>query len=221
MAIGIAQSPAQRNTTTFDYEDAFCSYRGYYDKSKYTEQQLKDTYTLTSWGVYFSGKDEEELTMNYHAMKNRLQALHLVNIALYSDARDSILRYVDESYAVQRIRIKAQDDPSVLFSVFQDDEKIRYYATVLNAQDSTLLKAYRTLIKEKMTVNADPESLWRRYQSHMRSDYRHELAFDYVLDFGWWNQVNSMIYHYPHDGKLEEHFGTLFDKVEVLDCEEP
>lgn len=216
----IAQSYAQKNLAVLDFEDNFCIYKGYYDPGKYTKEELLDTYALTSWMVYFDGEDLENLEKNYQEAKRKLRALRLVRVRLFADERDSMLRYIDESYRIQRLRLQAEEDPTVLFSILQENEKVKYYAEALNRGEESLLEAYKSMIKESMKQNAYPEALWRRYLANVRSEDRYELAFEQVLTYGWWNEVNRSIYHYPHDGSIGEHFFKLFERV-TMDCDEP
>lgn len=217
---GVSGSYAQSNLAILEFEDAICLYKGYYDPEKFKEEELIDTYALVDWILYFDGSDLEELEANYLDGKSKLQALKLVRVRAFSDARDSMLRYIDESYAIQRIRLQAQDDPAILLSVFQDNDEVKYYAEALNKGGDSLLEAYKSLTKKQMEQNADPEALWRRYLAHIKSEDRYALAFDQVLTYGWWNQVNRIIYHYPNDGSLWDLFLGLFERVVSIDCDD-
>lgn len=221
LLLGAFETYGQKNLAVMEFEDELCLYKGYYDKDKYTEQQLKNSHQLTMVMLYFSGDNLNQLRENYEDLKKKLTDLRLVNQKVFLDARDSMLRYIDESYEIQQLRIKAEDDPKVLFCKFQENEKVKKYTEALNQDEGLLLKAYEDLTKEQMENNAYPEGLWRKYQANIQREDRYEIAFDYVLTYGWWNQVNRLIYHYPHDGSIGEFFFKLFEKVVTIDCDEP
>ncbi|MFD2600073.1 hypothetical protein ACFSQ3_14040 [Sphingobacterium corticis] len=210
----------QKNLAVLEFADELCTYKGYYDADKYSEAILKDTYKLTQSQLFFDGDDEESLQESYEAIKQRLSALKIVPNSSFSVARDSMLRYVEESYAIQKIRVKATDNPEVLKRKFMDDKLVKSYVEALVKGGDLLLAAYADVVKRQMENNGIPESLWAKYEANMQLDHREEIAFDYVLTYGWWNRVNNLIYHFNFDGSLNNEFNGLFVRVVTIDCDE-
>lgn len=211
---------AQKKLAVLDFNDELCTYKGYYDANKYTETVLRDTYFLSRAALYFDGDDLPELKNSYDSLKNQFSNLKIVQIPDFMMARDSMLRYIDESYAIQQVRIGAVDDPNLLKGKFEDNAQVKQYIAALIAGGDLLLKEYGQLVKQQMERNAYPDALWKKYEANIKLDQRHEIAFDYVLTYGWWNQVNDLIYHYNNDGTLTEVFYELFERVVTVDCDE-
>lgn len=211
---------AQKNLAILNFEDGLCRYKGYYDKDQFTEKKLEDTFLLSSMMLYFDGDDLTELEQNYTQIKNDLRGLNLVNRKVFTNARDSMLRYMQESYEIQKLRLAAIEDPGVLKSKFQDDSTVRKYTEALIAGGDSLLNVYGELVHEQMENNAHPEVLKSKYEENLKQDECYEIAFDQVLAYGWWNSVNHLIYHFQHDGTLEEQFLKLFERVVTVDCDE-
>ena len=210
----------QSKLAVYRFEDGFCRYKGYYDASKFSDRQLDDTYALVESMLYFDGETLEDLTSNYNTLKGAIKAYDLVNHKKFVAARDSIIRYLEESYHIQKLQLQAMDDPAVLRSAFEDDSLSKVYTTALNEGGDSLLECYQQLVKEQMEHNANPEELWSLCQSNLQLDEKYDIAYDYVLTFGWWNRVNNLIYHYDNDGTLERGFHDLFERVVTEDCDE-
>ncbi|MCL7989242.1 hypothetical protein M8998_14930 [Sphingobacterium sp. lm-10] len=219
-ALSVLPVFAQKKLAVLDFSDDLCIYKGYYDANKYTETVLKDTYFLSRAALYFDGDNLEELKSSYDTLKNQFSSLKIVQTPDFIMARDSMLRYLEESYDIQQIRVGAADDPKCLKGKFENNKQVQQYVTALVDGGDVLLKEYGQLVKEQMERNAYPEALWKKYEANMKLDHRQEIAFDYVLTYGWWNQVNDLIYHYDNDGTLTEKFYELFERVVTVDCDE-
>ncbi|WP_166336138.1 hypothetical protein [Sphingobacterium chungjuense] len=211
---------AQKKLAVLDFSDDLCTYKGYYDADRYNDTVLNDTYFLTRATLYFDGDDLTELENSYTAMKNQFSSLKIVQTPEFILARDSMLRYIEESYAIQKVRVQAVDNPEVLKGAFGENKQVKQYVNALVAGGDELLEEYGLLVKEQMKRNAYPDALWKKYEANIKLDQRYEIAFDYVLTYGWWNQVNDLIYHYDNDGSLTEKFYELFVRVVTVDCDE-
>ena len=71
-----------------------------------------------------------------------------------------------------------------------------------------------------MKENADPDFLWRSYMKNMESKNKQSIAYNYVLQYGWWNAVNNHITYLNYDEDLTQQYFSIFQKIESFDCEE-
>ncbi|WP_196938739.1 hypothetical protein [Sphingobacterium pedocola] len=203
------------------FADELCTYEGVYDSGKYTENELKDTYELIK-GVFFSyNSDKEEMEDSYAEIKNKLATLSIVKEPFFQSLLDSTLLYLDRTYEAKLIQLEAEDNPRALLRLYQDDAEIRQYAEALVDRETKLLESYAYLTKKQMETNGDPERLWDNYQFNIAQANKYDLAFDYVLVYGWWNAVNHQLPHISYDGRQSQAFEKLFVRLETLDCDEP
>lgn len=210
---------AQEKSVVFT--DEWCTYKGFYDSQKYTEKQLKDTYELIN-GVYFNYSEKrEEMEKSYAEIKSKLANLSIVNESFFKSLLDSTHLYLDKTYEAKLIQLVAKDDPVVLLRIYQEDADIKLYSEALAEGKTKLLAAYEYLTKKQMEKNGYPERLWDNYQFNIAQVNKYELAFDYVLVYGWWNAVNHRLPHISYDGRQFAAFEKLFTKLETLDCDEP
>jgi uncharacterized protein YlaN (UPF0358 family) len=210
---------AQEKSVVFS--DEWCTYEGFYDSGKYTEKELKDTYELTK-GIFFrySG-DKEKIERSYAEIKNKLENLSVVKEPFFEALLDSTLIYLDKTYEAKLIQLEAEHDPNALLRLYQDNTEIRQYAEALVDRKTKLLKSYEYLTRKQMEKNGYPERLWNNYQSNIAQSNKYDLAFDYVLVYGWWNAVNHQLPHISYDGRQFEAFEKLFVRLETVDCDEP
>ncbi len=206
----------------FDFSDEWCSYRGYYKGTQYSERQLRDTYALFETAHYIDDRGTpEELKRHYEAAIERLKNLQIVNHGYFKRLKADVLNYVKQTYALKIVQKNAVQRPADLVTAVKAGTRARYYAEALSSGGEALMKSYLELVQEQMKENAWPENLWDSYQDNLKQPNKEELAFDYVLLYGWWNNANRLIAHIDYDGTQMENFMALFAKVDTLDCEEP
>lgn len=211
---------AQTKTWTFD--DELCTYKGYYNSKKYTEQQLIDTYNLFRTSHYVHDKGTfEELTVRYDSVITSVENLQIVQTHYFQRLKKDVLRYLRETYALKKVQKKAKEEPESLITAVEKDTQAREYAEALHKGGDDLLEAYEHVIKEQMKNNSTPEYLWHNYEATMKHADRLDRAFDYVLVYGWWNSANDSVHHINYDGTQMHQFHKLFVKVDTLDCDEP
>lgn len=211
---------AQTKTWTFD--DELCTYKGYYDSKKYTEQQLADTYNLFRTSHYVHDRGTfDELTARYDSVITSIENLQIVQTSYFQRLKKDVLRYLQETYALKKVQKKAKEEREYLITAVTEGTPARKYAEALHSGGDDLLAAYEQVIKEQMKNNSTPEYLWHNYETTMRRADRLDRAFDYVLVYGWWNSANDLVHHINYDGTQMEQFQKLFAKVDTLDCDEP
>ncbi|WP_437917782.1 hypothetical protein [Sphingobacterium sp. LRF_L2] len=207
---------------TFVFQDGLCFYKGYYNSEKYSERQLLDTYVLFNEGHYVDdGGTKEEFIARYDSAIYRIKNLDVVQSSYFRKLKQDVVTYLERTYEFKKIEKSAKDTPEDLMKAIPKNGDAFEYAQALNKGGEHLLAAYMKLVKEQMKKNAYPEILWNNYLSNMEKSNRLDLAFDYVLVYGWWNAVNRLIEHINYDGTQFDQFTKLFVNVETLDCDEP
>ncbi|MFD1770998.1 hypothetical protein [Sphingobacterium suaedae] len=213
---------ANAQTKRLEFADELCTYRGIYNDKKYAEKQLLDTYRLVRGNFYVNDDgDLDEVSNRFDSVIRSVNGLDVVPHTYFQQLRRDVLRYIREIYALKKIQKRAKEDPCALLSAVPTNKNGRYYAQALVQNGNSLLRAYEVLVKDQMKTNGYPEYLWEAYLENLGSPNKHELAFDYVLVYGWWNNVNHAVHHINYDGSQFEQFKKLFVRVETLDCDEP
>ncbi|KGE13286.1 hypothetical protein [Sphingobacterium deserti] len=162
-----------------------------------------------------------ELTTRSDSVIRELTALDIVDDVYFKKLKEDILRYVKQTQTLKKIQKTAKQKPEGLLAAVRKDSKAWHYAKALNSGGEPLLNAYQALVKSQMEVNAWPQNLWDNYLENMSKDNKLDLAFDYVLVYGWWNSANRLVDHVVYDGTQMNNFFKLFIKVDTLDCDEP
>lgn len=215
----ISFAVAQTRTWTFD--DELCTYTGHYDSKKYTAKELADTYCLFRTSYYVSDKGTmEELHVRYDSVIHHVANLEIVQTNYFQQLKKDVIRYLEETAALKKVEKNAKQDVQSLITAVKEGTDARQYAVALSKGGDALLEAYKQVVKGQMKNNSTPEYLWYNYQTTMERDDRLDLAFDYVLVYGWWNSANHLVHHITYDGKQMEQFQKLFVKVDTLDCDE-
>ena len=205
----------------FHFEDELCQYQGKFEVNKYTEQQLQDTYKLVVG--YFNIYTDQELDLdeNYKSTRTDVENLKIVKVRYFEKLKDSLLNFLDLTYKVKKAEFAARNgDMSALITLYQNNSLVKYYSHALFNGGEELLKAYEYLVKNQMKNNSLPDRLWSEYQANIKSDNAQSLAFDKVITYGWWNNVNNELPHINYDGTQFKQFIALFTLVETIDCDE-
>lgn len=202
------------------FMDGVCTYEGLYDSTQMTEDELIATWTLIHDSFYLSPEDPVELTLAYEERKGFLTNNKFVQTPYFVELKNNIARYLEETYVVQKVRAEAKEKPEGLLQYHLDNKQVKEYADALIQGGNLLLQTYEQMTKRQMANNADPDRLWAKYLKNMESPDKLEIAFDEVLDFGWWNAINQSIYHYEIGADVYEHYFKLFKEVKTIECDE-
>ncbi|QBQ41444.1 hypothetical protein E2P86_09865 [Sphingobacterium psychroaquaticum] len=221
--LGIALSGAvHAQVKTLLFEDELCSYKGFYDSKKYTERQLKDTYTLvTSYGYVGDEGTLAEMTARYTAEIDRLKKLQIANSSYFKNLQQDVLNYVQQTFALKKVQKQAKQNPQALTTAVKKGGAAYTYGIALQNGGTELLESYKALTLQQMKNNAAPDHLWDQYTTTIARADKLEKAFAYVLVYGWWNSANREVHHIEYDGTQSEQYRKLFTKIETIDCDEP
>lgn len=221
--LGIALSgTAHAQVKTLLFEDELCSYKGFYDTKKYTERQLKDTYTLVTSNSYVGDEGTlAEMTVRYTAEIDRLKKLQIANSSYFKGLQQDVLNYVQQTFALKKVQKQAKQNPQALTTAVKEGGAAYTYGLALQKGGNELLASYKALTLQQMKNNAVPDRLWDQYTANMARPDKLEKAFAYVLVYGWWNSANNEVHHVEYDGTQFEQYQKLFTKIETIDCDEP
>ncbi len=217
----------QAQIKTFKFEDELCSYEGRYNATKYSEKELRDSYSLisTNWYLYYNDQIAgeaalQDLEHNYQALVQELNGYKIVNDSFFVSFKRSVSRYLEETYIALQAEIKGRLHPETLLQYQANNTEIQYWAQALQPGNTQLFTAFRKLTDEQKKNNSIPEYLEAKYQDIMNSTDAERLAFQEVFTYGWWNTVNHQIHHVIRDGSEMESFHRLFVEIKTIDCDE-
>lgn len=217
----IFQSRLNAQEAAFDFDDELCRYKGIYDSTKFSSDQLRDTYKLVQGYYSIYSEDEKQLEDNYKNAKQEITNLKIVKSTYFQSLKDSTLNFLELTYQLKKVEFDAiNGNRDGLMLHFQDNPTVKLYSEALAKGGKDLLNAYEHLTKEQMKNNASPDHVWNEYLRNIKSAQAQELAFKRVLIYGWWNSVNHLLPHINYDGTQFEEFKKIFSKVETVDCDE-
>lgn len=234
-AFVILAAPLTAQVKEFEWQDLSCLYRGTYDSSTLTVDQIRDTRSLIDFGMglplnteksVFDVKDigkldARKLDEEYAEVKKKLEDLRPVDNPFFSELKKRHLQTLEASYRLMRVTLLAHFDAAALDEAKDCEECYEKWGKAVVEGGDSLLEAWRNLVNEQKTRNASPESLEARYRARYASADRDKWALVEVLGFGWWNCVNKSIPYVDQDGSAEEAFKKLFKNVKTTECDEP
>lgn len=221
----------------YKWNDETCNYESTYDKTMYTENQLKNCYSLT-YNYHFQishtpsvYRPEDIQNLNIDTLDNeynfkykRLLSLDLPKTEYWNELRKSILIELEQFYKLSRIAYKGFFDPSILKDWFYQDSCLKKHANALIAGEDSLLNDWYELTSILVQKNCCPDKVWEKYTMQYASEKRFEYARVDVTTFGWWNCAIKHVDRSDDKFDLEtknEMFLKLFIKTETKDCDEP
>ena len=224
-------------TAIFKWNDETCEYESLYDKSKYSEAQLKNCYQLTYNFTFrinhtpnvFKPNDIKKLNIDtldaeYNAKMNQLEGLVLPNSKYWDGLRKSIMIELEQLYRLSRITYQGFSDPKLLKEWFYQDSCLNKHANSLINGGDSLLKDWYVLTSMLVKKNCCPDKVWGKYYNEFNSVDRLIYAQVEVTTFGWWNCAINHIEHsrdrYDDEMKQKE-FYKLFIKTKTINCDEP
>jgi hypothetical protein len=221
---------AQKNI--FKWNDEMCLYEGGFDSSKYTSEQLDNTYRLwfssdfiletesTAWTIEDVKKlSIDELNNEFEQKHNALKNLNVVNVKYWKNLKEKQLKELEQVYHLKKVTILAYRNPSVLKDYALADSCLNKYYPALHDGGEKLLQAWKTLNEEKRKSNANPERLKGVFMTQYASPDKYKYARLEIMSFGWWNCANISIAYVNHDNEAEM-FKKLFVKITKEECED-
>lgn len=221
---------------TLIWQDELCTYYGEFDASKYTKEELKDTYKL--WftiDIYidYNGypvfnleektKPIEELEKSYLDKKKQIENLKIINDSNWQNLRTLKLLKLKAYYNYKKTAFFAYQNPPLLAST-NYNEKAKVYVEALISGDSIqMISAWKKLNEEQKAKNGYPEMVEKKFKKRLNSSSCLAYAKMELFTFGWSNNFEKI----PHDYELKEqqfmqknNFKNLFT-ITSMECDEP
>lgn len=233
----LALDPTSTNNThgIFKWETEMCSHEGTYNTKKYSQQQLKDTYSL--WFTYdalqlntrdyemtspekfknFNAVSQlEKLEEEYQAKKTTYKNMQLLPGKLWKDLLKTRMHELEDCYELKKINIQAYTDPQILLNN-RFTKHCHKYAEALTSRDTlVLLNAWKAMEEEKGTSN--PTSL-EKFSKNIKIQDRVIYARMNLMAFGWHNCANNYVFHDDPKVSFREEFEKIFITV-TQECDE-
>ena len=222
---------------TFKWSDQTCEYESTYDVRKYTENQLKNSYSITYNYTYqitqtpsvFEPEDltslnPDSLDREYNTKISQLQTLDLPKTAYWNELKKSIIIELEQTYQLSRIAYQGYINPVYLKNWHYNDACLKKHADALIAGKDNLLNDWYELTTILVKNNCCPDRVWEKYEEQYKSANRSDYAKVYVTTFGWWNCAINHIERSDNkfnDTIKEQQFLNLFINTEKKDCDEP
>ena len=222
-----------KDTLIFEWQLELCSCKGYYLRSFYSEQELKDTYDFfmrmdagltTSTMVFYPRNiadiDIPKFTKEYESLRLYLDTCKLVNNSYWSGQVTRQKKNLEKQYYLEKLKMEAFLNPKVLLNsdyVYDDCEV--FAKALASGDEDMLLKVWKDLRVEMSKNNGYPERVMAEFQENLNSPDRDTYARIDLITFGWWNCINQHIERADYE-KMAQEFEKLFVKIEK-ECEEP
>ena len=215
----------------FEYMTELCECKAQFDSTKYSRQQLQNTFDHIYWNnasnidTHPTDFDKnvpvllDSLEAEHRRKLEFLEQLDIVDDKFWQRERDKMIKYINSTCELRRVTIRARLDPKELLDYKLVDSTCKYFRDALIAGGDQLLKAWTVLNEIQKKRNGDPEGLQRRFERDYSSPDRLQIARREVMTFGWWNHANALLPHIDDDG-YEENFNRLLKDIQC-ECDEP
>lgn len=193
-------------TKKFEFEDGLCAYVGTYSTQKYTQTELQNTFDHIVYSTYIHTESTAwklqdipklsiaELEAECNSRLAQLDTLDIVDTEFWENARKMRIREISETCELKALTIIAYTRPDTLLTFSQKDSLSSFYRDALINGGDQLLEAWKVLNETKKIHNGSPEKLQAKFDTQFNSAQKMAYAQLEVMQFGWWNTANSLIY---------------------------
>ena len=221
----ISQNCKIDSSNLFKFTTEVCENTGKFEKKLYTKSQIEGAYFL--W-FEFSGltsnfiktpDDIKKLNLTnlvneYNGKLNYLENLKTVNNNFWKSLKIQRIRELNEEFEAKKIHILAYTDSKYLLQN-RFSEHCKKYVSILNSENkSSIVKEWANLKETQKKNNSNPESLELKFQNQVNSNDKLVFAKINLIEFGWWNCINEMIFRVNDDNEnIRKQFYKLFKTV--------
>ncbi len=149
-----------------------------------------------------------------------LNTLVFINNEFWTRQKLNRIKEIESTCRLREITILAYSNPDTLMTYDLVDSTCIYFRDALIAGGQQMIDAWINLNEIKKSKNGNPEKVQRKFNEKYNSQQRIEFAKLELMQFGWWNNANHLIYHYENSLKNNDEFEKLFIEFEC-DCDEP
>lgn len=216
----------------FEFDDGFCTYIGTYSTQKYTQTELQNTFNQlvnstyiktesTAWKIQDIPKlSVAELEAECNSRLAQLDTLDIVDTEFWENARRTRIREISETCELKALTIIAYTYPDTLLAFSLNDSLSSFYRAALIHGGDQLLEAWRVLNEARKRNNASPEKVQAKFDAQFNSPQKMAYAELEVMQFGWFNCANGLIYRDPPVDLWTE-FEKLFIRIILKsECED-
>ncbi len=214
----------------FEYETELCNCKAQFDTTKYSRQQLQNTFeylynNLSIMNTDPFDFDEDPALLLASLEKERKQKLeslkqsNIVSDAFWQRERVKMIKYINSTCELMRVTILARLDPKELLNYKLVDNTCKYFRNALIAGGDQLLKAWTALNEMQKKNNGSPENVQQSFENKYNSPQKLQHALKEVLMYGWWNSANNLLPHINQKG-YEKNFNRLLKDIQC-ECDEP
>jgi hypothetical protein len=209
----------------FEFDEGMCQYVGIFDSEKYTKVQLQNTLDYLYFSSYISTPTTawkledipklnlDSLISECHQRINKLQSVEIVDSDFWKIVRQNRIREITETCQLKKITIIAYSQPDTLLSFRTSDSLTILFRDALINGGKKLIDAWIVLNEIQKAKNGFPENVQRKFDEEFKSPFKSEYARLAVIQFGWWNHANHLIYHNPQADYWSE-YEKLFIKLD-------
>jgi hypothetical protein len=210
----------------------FCTCTGTFDSTKYSREQLQNTYDIL-WMLPYFEVDEtvwkfedakklsiKDLDSECNTIMKKLTTLPFIETDFWNEVRDERIREVSEACHVRHLTLLAYSTPDSLLAFETTDSLCNFYRDALIDGGHKMIHAWFCLNEEMKAENVDPDGVEARFKEKLFSENALEYARVDIMLFGWWNHANGIIFHSNNWNFYHEYFRLLFVDID-FDCEEP
>lgn len=208
-------------TKQFEFSEGICDYLGEYNPEIYSQTQLQNTFDYLLFSSYINTpstawklEDIPKLTIDslYSECKYRIHQLDSLDFVVsdfWEQVRKNRIKEISETCNLKALTIIAYKNPDTLMSFIQQDSLTTLFRNALIIGGEQLLDSWKILNEIQKSKNGYPDKVQSKFDAQINSSRKMEYARLAVIQFGWWNHANHLIYHDPQIGYLNE-FEKLF-----------
>ena len=212
-------------TKQFEFAEGMCEYVGDYNYEKYSQIEIQNTFDYLYFSPYINApstawKLEDISKLSIDSLKSeckyrldQLDSLDFINSDFWELARQNRIKEISETCNLKALTIIAYENPDTLMSFVQTDSLTTLFRNALIWGGDQLIEAWEKLNEIQKSMNGFPENVQSKFEAQYNSSLKMEYARLAVIQFGWWNHANHLIYHDPQTDYWNE-FEKLFINLE-------
>lgn len=216
----------------FEYWEELCSCVGVFDSTKYSREELKNTFEYLWWAP---NVDYDATPNDINKIKNlnrvdlekecsnkleKLRTLNFVDTKFWIKVKEDRIKEIESTCKLRKFTTLAYENPSILLSYVNVDSTCIYYRNILIKGGQEMIGAWVKFHNENQMKNGFNKNNQEKFESQYNSTFKEDYARLYLTTYGWWNSANHLIFHINTSNDYSKEFKKLFIIVD-FDCDEP
>jgi len=216
----------------FKYWKELCDCKAKFDSTKYTREQLQNTFDYLWWAPIIDSDAtawtlEQINELNIIDLRKEcaeridiLKTLEFVDDTFWSQLIEERITYYESTCKLRELTILAYSNPDTLLHYDLVDSKCIYYRDALIDGGQTMIEAWIKLNNIKKSKNGNPEKVQQKFDKNFNSPHSLGYARLDIMKFGWWNSANHLLPHVNISYDFAGEFERLLADVNC-ECDEP